>query len=125
MDMIDRLGRLLRSFIPDDQALYDPDLSQAWEELDDFLGEGKSEFHRGEAEGHRKEKTPPEPLAEEYRVLELYPGATMEEVRDSYKRLLRKYHPDRFVGRPEKQRAATEVTQAVIAAYRAIRARKE
>lgn len=122
MDMIDRLSRLLRSFIPDDEAPWDPDLSRAWEELDDYLGEGRSEFHRPGSAAPRREAAP---LEREYRVLELPTGASMDEVRDSYKRLLRKYHPDRFVGSPEKQRAATEVTQAVIAAYRAIRARKE
>ncbi len=120
MDMLDRLGRLLRSFVPDDGAPFDPDLSAAWEELDEYLGEqtGPSRRPRGRREGRH-------PLEAEYRVLELEPGASMERVRESYKRLLRKYHPDRFVGRPEKQRAATEVTQAVIAAYRAIRSTKE
>jgi DnaJ-domain-containing protein 1 len=125
MDMIDRLGRLLRSFIPDDEAPLDPDLSQAWRELDDYLGEEEGGFRRSRFEQSWSKEARREPLEQEYRVLELSPGAPMDQVRESYKRLLRKYHPDRFVGSPEKQRAATEVTQAVIAAYRAIRASKE
>ncbi|MFW6338458.1 MAG: J domain-containing protein [Alkalispirochaetaceae bacterium] len=120
MDMLDRLGRLLRSFVPDDEAPYDPDLYAAWEELDEYLGEETERAH-----GPRGAEENRDPLAAEYRVLEVEPGASIEEVRESYKRLLRRYHPDRFVGRPEKQRAATEVTRAVIAAYRAIRSRKE
>lgn len=120
MDMLDRLGRLLRSFVPDEEAPFDPDLSDAWEELDGYLGEERHAFRKPP---RRDDESAP--LASEYRVLELEPGSSMEEVRGSYKRLLRKYHPDRFLGKPEKQRAATEVTQAVIAAYRTIRSAKE
>ncbi len=115
MDMLDRLGRLLRTLVPDDEiyATYDPDLASAWEELDAYLDEAQTR--------PRRESVKTSPLEEAYTVLELPPGATMEQARENYKRLLRKYHPDRFAGRPEKQRAATEVTQAVIGAYRTIR----
>lgn len=120
MDMLDRLGRLLRSIVPEEALYneYDPDLSTAWAELDAYLEEEEVETHR---QFHR----PGSPVDEAYRVLELDRDASMEQVRESYKRLLRKYHPDRFAGRPEKQRAATEVTQAVIAAYRMIKRSQE
>lgn len=37
-----------------------------------------------------------------YKTLELDPGADLEAVRKSYRRLMRKYHPDRFASDPEK-----------------------
>ena len=52
-----------------------------------------------------------------YRTLELEPGATHEEVRRSYRRLLKQYHPDRFAKDPEKYKVATEVTRNITAAY--------
>ena len=122
--MLDRLGRLLRSFVPEEERLYagyDPDLASAFEELESFLetGGGAARHEEGRA---RRRRTP---LEEAYAVLELPPGTSFDSVRERYKGLLRKYHPDRFAGRPEKQRAATEVTQAIIAAYRTIRESEE
>ncbi len=52
-----------------------------------------------------------------YKTLELQPGATYEEVRKAYRKLLRKYHPDKFAQHPEKYKAATEVTRNVTEAY--------
>lgn len=51
------------------------------------------------------------------RTLELQPGATLEEVRKSYRRLLKQYHPDRFAKDPEKYKVATEVTRNITEAY--------
>jgi curved DNA-binding protein CbpA len=36
---------------------------------------------------------------------------------------MRKYHPDRHAGSPEKQKAATELTQKLSAAYQLIEQR--
>lgn len=123
--MFDRLGRLLRSFVPEEERLYagyDPDLTSAFEELESFLETGAGGATRQEERRERRRRTP---LEEAYAVLELPPGVSFDSVRERYKGLLRKYHPDRFAGRPEKQRAATEVTQAIIAAYRTIRESEE
>lgn len=57
-----------------------------------------------------------------YRTLELQPGATLEEVRKSYRRLLRQYHPDRFAKDPEKYKVATEVTRNITEAYEGLSA---
>lgn len=122
MDMLDRLGRLLRSLAPEENDHFgwtDPDLTAAWEELNGYLDDEPV----GEEPPRAAE--PPSRLQEAYAILEVAPGASMEAVRESYKRLLRKYHPDRFAGKPDKQRAATEVTRAVIGAYRTIRHQKE
>ncbi len=52
-----------------------------------------------------------------YRTLELEPGADATEVRKAYRRLLKKFHPDRFANDPEKLKVATEVTRKLTEAY--------
>jgi DnaJ-domain-containing protein 1 len=52
-----------------------------------------------------------------YRTLELEPGAEAPEVRKAYRRLLKKFHPDRFANDPEKLTVATEVTRQLTDAY--------
>jgi hypothetical protein len=56
-------------------------------------------------------------IAQYYARLELPVGAPFEAVKTSYRRLMRKYHPDMHNGSPEKLRAATEVAQALTQAY--------
>lgn len=76
-----------------------------------------------EASQRARGAAPPRPRSTEadrlrwYRTLELEPGASMEEVRRSYRRLLKQYHPDRFAKDPEKYKVATEVTRNITAAY--------
>jgi DnaJ-domain-containing protein 1 len=52
-----------------------------------------------------------------YARLELSYGAPWEDVKASYRRLMRKYHPDLHAGSPAKLKAATEVSQALTQAY--------
>lgn len=56
-------------------------------------------------------------LAEWYRVLDLTAGADMAQIKSSYRQLMRKYHPDMHAGNPHKQKAATELSMRVTAAY--------
>jgi DnaJ-domain-containing protein 1 len=56
-------------------------------------------------------------LAEWYRVLDLSPGAEMSQIKTSYRQLMRKYHPDMHAGNPGRQKAATELSMRVTAAY--------
>ena len=56
-------------------------------------------------------------LAEWYRVLDLTAGADMSQVKSAYRQMMRKYHPDMHAGNPAKQKAATELSLRVSAAY--------
>lgn len=56
-------------------------------------------------------------IAEWYRVLDLNVGAEMPQIKTSYRQLMRKYHPDMHAGNPHKQKAATELSMRVTAAY--------
>jgi DnaJ-domain-containing protein 1 len=57
-------------------------------------------------------------LARYYERLEVPYGSDWDTVKTSYRKLMRKYHPDLHGGKSaEKQRAATEVAQALTQAY--------
>jgi len=54
-----------------------------------------------------------------YRVLEVSPGASSEELHDAYRRLVKLHHPDRNGGSEESARRFEEIQQA----YEEVRAR--
>lgn len=54
-----------------------------------------------------------------YRILEVESDASEEEVKKSYKRLVRKWHPDQFAD-PEKKEDAEKMMRAINAAYELI-----
>jgi len=64
-------------------------------------------------------------LAEWYKVLDLSPGAEMSQIKTNYRQLMRKYHPDMHAGNPSKQKAATELSMRVTAAYNGLIAHLE
>ena len=55
-----------------------------------------------------------------YAALEVPAGSDFETVKKSYRRLMRKYHPDLHIGAPEKARAATDLTQRLTQAYKTL-----
>jgi len=105
--IFDRLSSLIRSLMQDDggprtQRPADPDLADAMDELDDFLGTGRDpepepETRRGPDRPGTPPRRPavPEDVVQAYKNLETPPGATMEELRASYRRMMRMYHPDK------------------------------
>jgi curved DNA-binding protein CbpA len=61
-----------------------------------------------------------EALRRAYAALEVPFGADFATVRRSYRALMRKYHPDRHAGSPDKLKVATELTQTLTLAYKLI-----
>jgi DnaJ-domain-containing protein 1 len=59
-----------------------------------------------------------EAIRKAYAALEIPAGSDFATVRQSYRRMMRKYHPDLHAGRPEKQRAATDLAQRLTEAYK-------
>jgi hypothetical protein len=55
-------------------------------------------------------------LASYYRMLELPYGSPLYNVKASYKRLMKKYHPDKFQSEEQRQ-TATELVQKLNEAY--------
>jgi DnaJ-domain-containing protein 1 len=137
---VDRLGDFLRSLFRDDRegtdpsasatgsgGFRDPDLKDAWEELDDFMRTGTNkkagaERQRSSSQGRR---APDPALRQDYANLEVPFGADIEVVRRSYKNLMMKYHPDKHAGDPAKQRVALEITKKVNESFERIRSRTE
>ena len=134
----DRLGDLLQSLLGGEVGrsgtydLRDPDMREAVAELDAYLelggaGSGTSQRRtagsgEGDAGDSRDRRHPgaehADPsLRRDYATLEAAFAAPLADVRKSYKRLLHKYHPDRFSGDAEKQTLANEVTQRLNEAF--------
>ena len=61
-----------------------------------------------------------EAIRKAYAALEVPAGSDLETVKRSYRRLMRKYHPDLNAGSKEKQRAATDLSQRLTEAYRTL-----
>jgi curved DNA-binding protein CbpA len=122
----------------------DPDLEAAFEELDEFLNRGKSSFKdggaasagrtsagmRGKAAGNRPNgaygdasggnRTVPESLKPDFAELGLSPGASAEECKAAYKKLLKLHHPDRHAGHAGNMKKATEKSVRINAAFERI-----
>jgi DnaJ-domain-containing protein 1 len=144
VDFIDRLAGFLRDILGDggtregkstrSSGYVDPDLRDAWEELDDYMkggtGERKQQGGEGGRQGGGQESRRARPAADEslrqdYANLEVPFGADIETVRKSYKTLMLRYHPDKHAGDPEKQRIALEITKKVNQSFERIRSRHE
>ena len=140
-DVFENLGRTIRSMLDQDRSEWDPDMKDAWSEINSYLNEF-GEFDQGQQssgnnsksgtyqsqstnygsrnQANRQGSTHSQTLAKDYANLELAPGATAEQVKTAYKAMLRIYHPDRHAGDPEKQRIATEITSRLNRSYERI-----
>jgi DnaJ-domain-containing protein 1 len=84
-----------------------------------------AEFERQRREkqqAHERPRASPprdagDPVRKAYAALEVPYGADFDAVKKSYRTLMRKYHPDRHTGSPDKQKAAHELTTKLTAAY--------
>ena len=131
MDQIfDRFGRLLKSVFQDigldssdqDNGQYtDPDMQDAWDDLDDFLKTGKESDaktrERADSGTYNNSEGPDEALRRDYANLEVPFGASRSEVKKAYKNLLKKHHPDKFASDPEKLKTATLICQKLGESY--------
>ena len=61
-----------------------------------------------------------EAIRRAYAALEVPAGSELEIVKRSYRRLMRKYHPDLNAGSSERQRAATDLSQRLTEAYKTL-----
>ncbi|MGL5192265.1 MAG: J domain-containing protein [Chroococcales cyanobacterium] len=64
---------------------------------------------------------PPPPVSDKmarfYKILGLNSNASLKEVKQAYRGLLKKWHPDLFYDNPEKQKKAQEVIQKMNEMY--------
>lgn len=59
----------------------------------------------------------PDQVARFYHILGLPTQASVPEIKQAYRALLKKWHPDRFQNDPERQHKAKEVTQKMNEIY--------
>lgn len=129
MDPIfDRLGNLIRSFFQEsDEPLHnnssrsytDPDMADAWSELDDFLKTGHSAT--GKKDSFTSPKMPPAILRADYETLKVPFGAPFSEVKKAYKKLIVQYHPDKNSASEDMISRATKHTQKINFAFQRIK----
>ncbi len=62
----------------------------------------------------------PKTLRDYYANLEIPFGSDLHTAKESYKRLMRKYHPDRHSESPEMEALATDLSQEITRAFQAI-----
>ncbi len=139
---MDRLAEFLRSILGSDERpspgqgqqarrpFVDPDLQDAWDELNDYMNAGRESEARdgGGRAGGRGTGAPSRPdesLRQDYANLEVPFGADMETVRRSYKSLILRYHPDKHGRNPEEQRVALEITKKINESFERIREHQE
>ena len=135
MGIWDRLGNVIKSYLNDSTGSSgrektfrrnqgDDDYDSAYEELENFLNDGKDEKkdksreHNRDTEGDnvRRHPVPPE-LNADFAELGLSPNATENECKETYKKLLKTHHPDRHTGNPANLKKATEKSARINAAY--------
>ncbi|MDR2149300.1 MAG: J domain-containing protein [Spirochaetaceae bacterium] len=138
MGIFERLGRVIKSYLIDEDAdgsgrksesdyFEDNDLKTAFSELDDYLSDSPHERRKNTHHDYSKktharswytaEQTAPETLVEDFAELELPFGASADECKTAYKRLLKIHHPDRHAGNSENMSKATEKSARINAAY--------
>ena len=127
-DIFDRLGRVVRSYLNDsdnnssDRSYGgdDPDLADAWAELDDFLNDDFDTNTAGTAD-RGFTRSIPDDLKADYAVLGVVPGSSFGEIKQTYKKLMLAYHPDKHAGNPAALKEATEMAKKVNAAFHRIK----
>jgi len=64
-------------------------------------------------------------LLEWYKILDVGLDADMQTIKSSYRKMMRKYHPDMHQGSPQKLKAANEMSMRVTGAYNGLVAHLE
>jgi DnaJ-domain-containing protein 1 len=87
---------------------------EAWERA---FEEARARGHHGGSRAPSSQRD----IDDWHRTLEVPVGADFDTIRRSYRRLVTKYHPDKYAGDPEKYAAATEVTRKITGAYNGLK----
>jgi len=107
MSVLARLGKIIRSNIPEFKQKNSPHRERKFRES----AQGSS----GAANNSRE--YPDENIAGYYANLELSYGAGLPEIESAWKRLLKKYHPDLHSNDPQKQKTAHHLVQGLNKAH--------
>ncbi len=104
MSLMNRLGRILRSNVSG--------LKDRITHADRSFESGHADFRDNRSTFSDKAGPETNSIEDDYLAnLELAKGASMQEIRSAYKRLIKKYHPDLHAGDEEKREHALIITQ--------------
>lgn len=115
MGIPNRLFRLAKAYVNDwlnkdkENADFDDDI---WED-----------FEREERQQQRRQRynRPRDPkIVQYYERLNIPYDSDYQTVREAWKRLMKKYHPDKYVNDPQKIKMATKISQELTEAYKEI-----
>ena len=114
MGLIRRLWRVVRAELGTDDAAWADAGTPAWEPAQRDGAEPSRRPPEAAASGQPRDPR----LAGLYANLEVPYGSDLNLVRQSWRRLVKKYHPDRHGSDPERRRVATELTAELTREYR-------
>jgi replication fork clamp-binding protein CrfC len=92
-------------------------------ELDEEIAQMKAQMGSRSSQNYQqaakpsKSQIPKDKIARAYKILELSQDASFAEVKQAYRNLVKKWHPDLFVGKPQLQKQAQEKMHLVNEAY--------
>ncbi len=116
-DILRRLHNIIRSRLSSPQQENDPNLYEHhWETRDQREAPG--------AENNKKTEERLDPLlAQWYANLEVPYGSDLKTVKQAWRMLMKRYHPDLHSRDPKKKEIATELTQKLTEAYQGLEKR--
>ncbi|MDR2417619.1 MAG: J domain-containing protein [Treponema sp.] len=135
MGIFERIEDVIKSYLNDEdgaplgktQRRNDPDYEAAYKELNEYLNDGASTRSRSSFDEARSQNSHayasnhsaniPEELRQDFTELGLPFGASADECKAAYKKLLKIHHPDRHAGHAENMRKATAKSARINAAY--------
>ncbi|TAH22761.1 MAG: hypothetical protein EAZ08_00575 [Cytophagales bacterium] len=121
--MFDRIFNILKAEIGDAFQSNEKISKEDWELYEQFQKNKKQEEYQNfnqNFDNNSNQQPSWQQQQEErqyYAALELPNGASFEEVKVAYKKMIKQYHPDRFHNDPEKHKAAVEISQKLNIAY--------
>ncbi|MDR2536690.1 MAG: J domain-containing protein [Treponema sp.] len=136
MGIFERIEDVIKSYLNDEDGApfgktrqySDPDYETAYKELNEYLNDGTSTRHRASFDHEARSQSSraydsnrsaniPEDLRQDFAELGLPFGASADECKAAYKKLLKIHHPDRHAGHAENMRKATAKSARINAAY--------
>lgn len=109
MSLLSRLGRVLKA-----------NIGRRVPEINDIPWDKPEHEATAEDATTNHDNQPDARIAGYYAALELPFGADLSAVKQAHRRLIKRYHPDRFHTEPDKNQTASEVTRRLNEAYQGL-----